>query len=69
MRDPNRIKPLLKRLYAAWKRHPDLRLAQIIAMAEQGVDIFYMEDEDLVTYIEDRFRELEDNTYAKRTSS
>ena len=57
MRDPNRIKPLLKQIEAYWTKHPDLRLAQIISNANSfrqigsnkiNHDVFYMEDDDLL---------------------
>jgi len=57
MRDPNRIKPLLKQIEAYWTQHPDLRLAQIISNANShrqkgsdtvNHDVFYLEDDDLL---------------------
>lgn len=52
MRDPKRIKPLLKALEKYWVDHPDLRLGQIISNANaldgKNRDIFYIEDVDLL---------------------
>lgn len=55
MRDPNRIKPLLKQIEAYWTKYPDLRLAQIISNANSrhhgtttNHDVFYLEDDDLL---------------------
>lgn len=54
MRDPKRIKTIIKKLEKYWSENPDLRLGQIIAncvRAHDGrlnCDPFYIEDEDLV---------------------
>ena len=57
MRDPNRIKPLLKQIEDYWTQHPDLRLAQIISNANSSRqkgsdtvnhDVFYLEDDELL---------------------
>ncbi|KKL53019.1 hypothetical protein LCGC14_2279640 [marine sediment metagenome] len=63
MRDPNRIKPLLKEIEAYWRNHPDLRLAQIISNANSTYrsrqnlpldnDAFYLEDDDLLAVLWD----------------
>lgn len=58
MRDPNRIKPILKKLEDYWTKNPDLRLGQIIANCVRAhddrlnCDPFYFEDEDLVNGLE-----------------
>lgn len=52
MRDVNRIRPLMERLIAAWERHPDLRLGQIVSNASPGWDSFNIEDEKLIREIE-----------------
>jgi hypothetical protein len=52
MRDVNRIRPLMERLIAAWERHPDLRLGQIVSNASTDRDSFNIEDEALVRAIE-----------------
>lgn len=48
MRDPRRIKPMLKSLELLWKKHPDLRLGQLIEIcySESGTsaDLFNVED-------------------------
>ena len=54
MRDPKRIKTIIKKLEKYWSENPDLRLGQIIAncvRAHDGrlnCDPFYIEDEDLI---------------------
>jgi hypothetical protein len=57
MRDVNRIRPLMERLIAAWERHPDLRLGQIVSNASPERDSFNIEDEGLVRAIEYQLRE------------
>ena len=49
MRDPNRIDGILAALTLAWKKHPDMRLTQIVASAASlggwtNPDPFYCED-------------------------
>ena len=63
MRDPNRIKPLLKQIETYWRNHPDLRLSQLISnansthRARQNLpldnDVFYLEDDDLLAVLWD----------------
>ncbi len=62
MRDLKRIPIILKRIEAIWLKYPDLRLGQIINNAIHFTDvkpkpsvsdrIYYIEDEELVTTIE-----------------
>lgn len=58
MRDPKRIKPLLKALEEVWLANPDLRLGQMIASAAN--DPFYIEDKILIDKIKKLFEEGED---------
>ena len=55
MRDVNRIPDILKRIEAVWTKHPDLRLGQLIenASPEYLHGIFYIEDEEFATVIEE----------------
>lgn len=55
MRDPARIPEVLAAIHNVWKRNPDLRLGQIVAVATaksgrnvECPEIFYLEDEDLL---------------------
>jgi uncharacterized protein YihD (DUF1040 family) len=57
MRDVNRIRPLMERLIAAWERHPDLRLGQIVSNASPNRDSFNIEDEVLIRVIERQLAE------------
>ena len=54
MRDSDRIDPLLNLIREFWKRHPDLRLGQMITsladLSEQ--DVFLIEDENLKAGLE-----------------
>ncbi len=51
MRDPNRIDGILTVLTLAWKKHPDMRLTQVMTMAADAGgwmnrnDPYYCEDE------------------------
>ena len=47
------VSPILWALTRALERYPHLRVGQLIANAVPvGRDLFYVEDEDLMTYIE-----------------
>lgn len=50
VRNPDRMAPMLTQLAAAWHRHPDWRLGQLIANAAGAVhcDPFYIEDDELL---------------------
>lgn len=52
MRDPERIKPLLKLIEDIWTTEPDLRLCQLLWNATTRIsfssdDLFNLEDDDL----------------------
>ena len=51
-RDPKRIDEAIAILKAVWKRHPDLRLGQLIhnaaVMSRSNADLFYVEDNELM---------------------
>lgn len=72
MRDPKRIKPLLKKLRKLWLQHPDLRLGQLVSSAVTfanedagrggrggGVSVFYCEDDLLERGLDIWLEELE----------
>ena len=54
MRDPKRIPRILSELQRIWEKYPELRLGQLLENAkyennsEIKVDLFYLEDDDLV---------------------
>jgi uncharacterized protein YihD (DUF1040 family) len=52
MRDPNRIPKMIAALLAAWYRHPDLRLGQLVssaaALSSNTSDPFYVEDDKII---------------------
>ncbi|MFW9871832.1 MAG: hypothetical protein ACFFG0_01935 [Candidatus Thorarchaeota archaeon] len=48
MRNPNRIKPILKLIEEIWNKAPDLRLTQLIMNAlAVNYDPYFIEDDDL----------------------
>ena len=56
MRDPKRIKTLLKTIEEAWKSCPDLRLCQLIANCFPGKsDLYSVEDEELLKRIKKNY--------------
>lgn len=52
MRDVSRIPEILKRLEELWKKYPDLRLGQLISNVIQDPALYYVEDEQLIDYLE-----------------
>lgn len=63
MRDPKRIPKVLKVIERYWSMHPDLRLGQLISIANgthrarqnlpHSDDVFNIEDDDLLQIIHD----------------
>ncbi len=58
MRNPDRIKPFIKKLENYWLDNPDLRLGQIVANCIRAYDgrlncdPFYIEDNELLNGLE-----------------
>lgn len=48
MRDPRRIKKVLKTIEDIWRQNPDLRLGQLLGNAVPESMIYYIEDETLL---------------------
>lgn len=59
MRDPKRIPIAMDYIMHMWEKYPDLRLGQLISNAMHGssVDLFYIEDDELVGRIQKQFKE------------
>ena len=61
-RDANRIQPFSDRLAKSWAKLPDWRFGQLMVNlmqdyeAEHGRDIFFLEEEEMMAFIEDRCR-------------
>ena len=61
-RDTGRIQPFCDRLAAAWAKLPDWRFGQLMVNlmrdyeAEHGRDIFFLEEEEMMAFIEARCR-------------
>ena len=61
MRDKDRIVPYMVRLTEVWKRHPELRLTQLILNVEENNPfLYYKEDEDFIGSIEEYYKKLEE---------
>lgn len=62
-RDINRIDPFLQKLGTIWKENcPDWRFGQLIfnverVMKTHGMDLFYQEEDQLLDYIKEFFKE------------
>jgi len=57
-RPTERIKSTLDTIHGLWACFPDLRLGQLLTnVLPQGVDIFYVEEEDLKRYINEYYFE------------
>lgn len=60
-RDPQRIKSMLRKLAIIWWANPELRLGQLlynIRLVNQDIDLFYMEDDRLETYLDKELRKM-----------
>lgn len=51
---------IVERILRAWSQVPELRLGQLWVNATMGRDDFYVEDDELASWIEDYVKEVED---------
>ena len=51
MRNPKRIRPILRELAVIWKKYPDLRLGQLIGNVAEGTALYYADDDDLIAQL------------------
>lgn len=64
MRDPSRIPEFLAAVQRCWEKVPDWRFGQLIENLKRFMnkqDLFYIEDDDLTTYLLDFFNISENN--------
>lgn len=53
MRDPKRIPLIIQKLEEIWKKHPDLRLGQLIDNTlANSIYLFFIEDDVLIKELE-----------------
>ena len=57
MRDPNRIDEVLDLLKIYWKKHPDLRLAQIVGNCSPHRVSYNLEDDILIEYLKENIKQ------------
>lgn len=48
MRDPERIDKILDDIKSIWKRHPDMRLGQLICNVIPETYIYFVEDDSMI---------------------
>ena len=64
MRNPERIKPIMKKLEQIWEKHPDLRLGQLILNAHSFTGdstLYYIEDKEFIKKIEEVYKKIEED--------
>ena len=59
MRNPKRIPKILKLIEKIWLKHPDLRLTQLIAACFDRENIYYVEDDILMSNLLERYCETD----------
>ncbi|MFR7644460.1 hypothetical protein [Eubacterium sp.] len=59
-RNPERIDLILERLKVAWKKYPDMRLGQLLAVCTESSNIAGVEDVDLLAGIERYIKSMPD---------
>ena len=59
MRDEGRITPTLNKIEELWRKHPDLRFMQLIALiqSQHKSDMFYVEDDILRNVVDKLIKE------------
>ena len=69
MRDPKRIRKICDRLAACWEKVPDWRFGQLMSnvlgeyVGRTKKDIFFPEDEELISFFEEYFSEPGNSPY------
>ena len=48
MRNPKRIKNILRNIEVIWEKYPQLRLGQLLMNADSYGTLYYLEDEELI---------------------
>lgn len=63
MRNSARIDIVLKVIGECWKKVPDWRFGQLVCNFQRmaGHDLFYMEDEDFMDFVDEVRKEFENN--------
>jgi uncharacterized protein YihD (DUF1040 family) len=56
MKDPKRIDKILKIVRKKWKENPDLRLCQLLGNCFDTLDLYFVEDEDLVRCLKETYK-------------
>jgi uncharacterized protein YihD (DUF1040 family) len=51
MRDPSRIPIIIAALQEYWEKNPDMRLGQMVAVASDLRDPYYMEDDVIYRWL------------------
>ena len=75
MRNPKRIKKVLKAIEEVWELYPDMRLGQLICNVYRDPILYYIEDKELVEALQEVYlpeptivygkRKLEDGSYVE----
>jgi uncharacterized protein YihD (DUF1040 family) len=69
MRDPKRIKELLKQIETIWMKNPDLRFFQLLVNIfnlENGPYFYYLEDDKIIEELKQYDSQAKDTTNKKR---
>lgn len=53
MRDINRINKILEEVGKIWKKHPDLRLGQLLLNVARDPVLYYLEDDEIVEILKE----------------
>lgn len=53
MRDINRIDKILEEVGKVWKKHPDLRLGQLLLNVARDPVLYYLEDDEIVEILKE----------------
>ena len=60
MRDPKRIDVILQEISNIWHKYPDMRLGQLIGNVLEGPNLYYVEDDGLISALKDMYEEAEE---------
>lgn len=58
MRNPERIPEILNELAGIWKKHPDLRLGQLLLNIVRDPQLYYIEDVELIELLKEGYKNV-----------
>ena len=62
MRDPGRIDKILDDIKSIWKKHPDMRLGQLLCNVIPETYMYFVEDDSMIDAVKKYYGQIEGGT-------